>query len=162
MSFAWGETYNLTTFDGPDTGFPHWAASTTRLFNMKFQPDVLGVQSISGYGDGWIGVGQEKISVSFVMSSRGERFNWNCEAFEDLTPAHFLQLAELQTELVIFGSGQKIRFPKPAWIRPLIERQTGIETMDVQAACRTYNILAGEGRHVALALLLEREPTQSP
>jgi len=126
---------------------------------MKFQPDTLGAQSISSYGDDWIGLGQEKISASFVISSRGERFNWNCDAFEDLTPEHFLQLAELQTELVIFGSGQKIRFPKPAWIRPLIERQTGVETMDVQAACRTYNILASEGRHVAVALLLERKPT---
>lgn len=125
---------------------------------MKFQPDMLGVQSISGYGDGWVGVGQEKVSVSFVMGSRGERFDWHCDAFEDLTPAHFLRLAELQPELVIFGSGQKIRFPKPAWLQPLIERQTGIETMDVQAACRTYNILASEGRHVALALLLERQP----
>ena len=125
---------------------------------MKFQPDSIGVQSISGYGDDWVGVGQEKISVSFVMSSRGERFMWNCAAFEDLTAEHFLKLAELKTELVIFGSGQKIRFPKPAWIRPLIERQTGIETMDVQAACRTYNILASEGRHVALALLIERAP----
>lgn len=162
MSFAWGETYNLTTFGRLDTGFRLRVAFTTQLFIMKFQPDVLGGQSISGYGDDWIGVGQEKVSTSIVLGSRGERFNWDCDAFENLTPAHFLQLAELQTELVIFGSGQKIRFPKPAWIRPLIERQTGIETMDVQAACRTYNILASEGRHVAVALLLERKPVQSP
>ncbi len=159
MSIAWGETYNLTTFGSLDAGFWQGAVFTTRLFSMKFQPDVLGVQSISGYGADWVGVGQEKISASFVLGSRGERFNWDCEAFEDLTPAHFLQLAELKTELVIFGSGQTIRFPKPDWIRPLIERQTGIETMDVQAACRTYNILASEGRHVAVALLLERKPS---
>lgn len=126
---------------------------------MKFQPDVLGVLSISGYGEGWVGLGQEKVSASLVMSSRGARFAWHCEAFEDLTPDHFLRLAEMQPELVIFGSGQKIRFPKPAWIRPLVEQQIGVETMDVQAACRTYNILASEGRHVALALLLE--PTQA-
>lgn len=28
--------------------------------------------------------------------------------------------------------------------------------MDFQAACRTYNILMGEGRKVAAALLIER------
>jgi uncharacterized protein len=61
----------------------------------------------------------------------------------------------MNTELVVFGSGNQLRFPQPAWIKPLIDKQTGIETMDTQAACRTYNILAGEGRHVALALLLE-------
>ena len=34
-------------------------------------------------------------------------------------------------------------------------QRIGIETMDTLAACRTYNILAGEGRQVVAALLLE-------
>ena len=34
-------------------------------------------------------------------------------------------------------------------------RRIGLETMDTQAACRTYNILAGEGRLVVAALLIE-------
>jgi uncharacterized protein len=57
--------------------------------------------------------------------------------------------------MVIFGSGQRIRFPQAALLRPLIEQGIGVETMDTPAACRTYNILAGEGRHVIVALLLE-------
>jgi uncharacterized protein len=122
---------------------------------MKIQPDSINVQSISGYGPGWIGLGTEKITASVVIGSRGERFNWACNCFEELTAEHFAQLAALNTELVIFGSGSRIHFPQAAWIKPLIDKQTGIETMDTQAACRTYNILAGEGRHVAVALLLE-------
>ena len=122
---------------------------------MKIQPDFISVQSISGYGPGWIGVANEKISSSVVIGSRGERFDWACQRFEDLGLEHFAQLAALDTELIIFGSGNRIRFPLAAWITPLIDKQTGIETMDTQAACRTYNILAGEGRHVAVALLLE-------
>nr|MDP2191149.1 Mth938-like domain-containing protein [Rhodoferax sp.] len=122
---------------------------------MKLQPDVISVQSISGYGPGWIAVGNEKISTSVVIGSRGERFNWACNSFEDLSAEHFAQLAAMDSELIIFGSGKRIRFPQGAWIKPLIDKQTGIETMDTQAACRTYNILASEGRHVAVALLLE-------
>ena len=122
---------------------------------MKIQPDVIKVQSIRGYGPGWIDVGNERITASVVIGSRGERFNWACDRFEDLTATHFAQLAALGTELIIFGSGNRIRFPDTTWIKPLIEKQTGIETMDTQAACRTYNILAGEGRLVAVALLLE-------
>ena len=76
--------------------------------------------------------------------------------FEDLTPAHFEQLATLGAELVIFGSGSRIRFPHPSWLQHLMARRTGLETMDTPAACRTYNILAGEGRHVLAALLLEQ------
>lgn len=122
---------------------------------MKMQPDFIGTQSISGYGPGWIGIGIEKINTSVVIGSRGERFQWACQRFEDLSPDHFAQLAALNTELIIFGSGNRIRFPQANWLKPLIDKQIGIETMDTQAACRTYNILAGEGRCVAVALLLE-------
>ena len=122
---------------------------------MKIQPDIIGVQSISGYGPGWIGVGGEKLTSSVVIGSRGERLAWNCKRFEDLDARHFEQLAALQPELVIFGSGQQIRFPLGLWIKSLIEQQIGIETMDTQAACRTYNVLAGEGRKVIAALLIE-------
>ncbi len=122
---------------------------------MKIHPDNIGVQSISGYGPGWISVSGERLCTSVVIGSRGERFEWNCNRFEDLGAAHFELLAELNPELVIFGSGNRIRFPRPDWIKPLIERQTGVETMDTQAACRTYNILAAEGRTVLVALLIE-------
>jgi uncharacterized protein len=37
----------------------------------------------------------------------------------------------------------------------LIERGIGVETMDTVAACRTFNVLASEGRAVAAALLIE-------
>ena len=122
---------------------------------MKIQPDIITAQSISAYGPGWIGIGKEKVTSSIVIGSRGERFDWDCKRFEDLGAAHFAQLAALGAELIIFGSGNLIRFPPASWIKPLIEKQTGVETMDTQAACRTYNVLAGEGRVVIAALLLE-------
>jgi len=122
---------------------------------MKIQPDIITAQSISAYGPGWIGIGKEKVTSSVVIGSRGERFDWDCKRFEDLGAAHFAQLAALGAELIIFGSGNLIRFPPASWIKPLIEKQTGVETMDTQAACRTYNVLAGEGRVVIAALLLE-------
>ncbi|NCP39162.1 MAG: Xcc1710-like domain-containing protein [Rhodoferax sp.] len=121
---------------------------------MKIHPDQFTAQSIFGYGDGWIQVGNEKITRSVVLSSRGERFDWQCNRYEELTAEHFEQLARLQTELVIFGSGSRLRFVNPALTRALIEKQIGIETMDTAAACRTYNVLANEGRVVACALLM--------
>lgn len=122
---------------------------------MKIQPDSSNAQSISGYGSGWVSIGQEKITTSLVIGSRGERFEWLCEKFEDLGEEHFLLLSSMNTELVIFGSGERLRFPKAAWLKPLVDKQIGLESMDTQAACRTYNILASEGRHVALALIIE-------
>jgi len=122
---------------------------------MKFQHDHFDVQSITGYGPGWISVDKEKITESTVLGSRGQRLAWDCRRFEDLTPEHFAQLAGLDAEVVIFGSGARGRFVPAAWLRPLMARRVGLETMDTQAACRTYNILAGEGRNVVAALLLE-------
>ena len=122
---------------------------------MKLQPDKSNVQSISAYGDGWITVDAEKFSTSLIVGSHGERQVWPCNRFELLQAEHFATLAEMAPELVVFGSGERLRFPRPEWLRPLIERGIGLEAMDIGAACRTYNILAGEGRHVVVALLLE-------
>lgn len=122
---------------------------------MKFQPDRSDSQTITAYGPGWIGVDADRVTASVIIGSRGQRIAWNCSRFEDLTPAHFAQLADLDAEVVIFGSGLRNRFPPPAWLQPLMARRIGLEAMDTQAACRTYNILAGEGRNVVAALLLE-------
>ena len=124
---------------------------------MKLQPDKSDVQTLTAHGPGWVAVNSEKIEDSVVVGSRGERFDWDCRTFADLEAAHFARLAEIGAELIIFGSGPRIRFPNPAWLQPLMARRTGVETMDTAAACRTYNILAGEGRHVVAALLIERE-----
>jgi uncharacterized protein len=67
-------------------------------------------------------------------------------------------LADLKPELVVFGSGPRIRFAKPALMRPLIDARIGIETMDSPAACRTYNVLLAEGRSVIAALLFGAAP----
>jgi uncharacterized protein len=125
---------------------------------MKFQPDRSDAQTISGYGPGWIGIGAEKITHSVIVGSQGLRQAWTCQRFEDLTAEHFAQLASLEAELVLFGSGTRNRFPPAAWLAPLHARRLGLETMDTAAACRTYNILAGEGRNVVAALVLETLP----
>jgi uncharacterized protein len=123
---------------------------------MKLQPDKSDVQAISGYGPGWVGVNGEKITSSVIISSGGKRIAWPAARFEELDAAHFATLADVEAEVVIFGSGSRIRFPQASWLRPLLARRVGVETMDTAAACRTYNILAHEGRSVAVALLIEQ------
>ena len=122
---------------------------------MKLQPDMSDVQTINAHGPGWVAVNGERITHSVVVGSQGERFDWNCPDFASLTEQHFAMLAASAPELIIFGSGQRLRFPPPGWLALLMQRRIGVETMDTQAACRTYNILAGEGRKVIAALLLD-------
>lgn len=121
---------------------------------MKFQPDAAASTSITGYGAGWIAVNGERFESSMVISSDGARFAWDCASFDALQAQHFAQLATLDAELILFGSGNAIRFPQPQWLQALYARRVGLETMDTQAACRTFNFLAAEGRKVVAALLI--------
>ena len=63
-------------------------------------------------------------------------------------------LAATEPDLVILGTGERQRFLTPGLMASLMARRIGLECMDNQAACRTYNILMAEGRKVALALIL--------
>lgn len=123
---------------------------------MKLQPDRLeGVNVISRLDAGRVWVNAVEWRSSVLVPWRGDALPWPAARLTDLTAAHFEQLLALQPELVIFGYGAKLRFVSPALQRALIERRIGVETMDTAAACRTYNVLASEGRTVAAALLIE-------
>ena len=114
-----------------------------------------GQNAISRHGvEGVIVNGIEHRS-SVIVPWQGRVQAWPVDDFSELSEAHFKLLAELGPQLVIFGSGSRIRFPKPAWLRPLMARRIGIETMDTAAASRTYNVLLAEGRTVLVALLFE-------
>ena len=126
---------------------------------MKLQADrIEGLNAISRHGtDGVIVNGIEHRS-SVIVPWQGAVSGWPISEFGLLEARHFELLAEFIPELVIFGSGSRIRFPKPALLRPLIDRRIGVETMDTAAASRTYNVLLAEGRTVLLALLFETVP----
>lgn len=122
---------------------------------MKLQPDrIEGVNVISGLIPGAVSVNGKTFQHGIVVPWQGEIIPWGAAGFDDLTPADFDRLAALQPELVLFGSGPRLRFAPPALLRNLMARRIGIETMDTPAACRTYNVLAGESRRVVAALLL--------
>jgi uncharacterized protein len=123
---------------------------------MKMQADHMeGPNAISRHSAEGIVVNGVEYRHSVIVPWEGEVVPWSVEAFAQLTEAHFEALAKWSPELVIFGSGTRIRFAPAALLRPLIRRGIGIETMDVAAACRTYNVLISEGRKVVAALLFE-------
>jgi uncharacterized protein len=123
---------------------------------VKLQAErIEGTNAIARHSlDGVIVNGAEH-RHSVIVPWQGAVLPWQVASFEALTEAHFEALAAMKPELVIFGSGARIRFPKPALLRPLMALRVGIETMDTPAACRTYNVLLAEGRSVVAALLFE-------
>lgn len=122
---------------------------------MKLQPDrIEGVNVISGLTTEAVSVNGAAYTNSIVVPWVGNVDPWGTGGFEALGASDFDRLVELGPELVIFGSGKRIRFAPPLLLRNLMARRIGIETMDTAAACRTYNVLAGESRKVVAALLL--------
>jgi len=120
---------------------------------MKFQADALSGNAITGYGAGWVAVNGQRFEHSLVIGHT-VLTPWGCPDFAALKADHFEQLAALDPELVVFGSGPILQFPAPALLTSLYARRVGVETMDTQAACRTYNFLVGEGRRAVAALLI--------
>jgi len=122
---------------------------------VKLQPDHFeGVNIVTAHAPGTVRINAQPYTTSLVLPWRGNVLAWPCEAFEQLRAEHFEQLLRLEPELVVFGSGERLRFAAPWLLRSLIERRIGVETMDTAAACRTFNVLAGEGRAIVAALLL--------
>ncbi len=123
---------------------------------MKLQADrIEGTNAISRHGLQGVIVNGVEHTRSVLVPWQGDVTAWPVDSFAALAPGHFEQLLALQPELVIFGSGARIRFPPPALLRTLMAQRVGIETMDTPAACRTYNVLLAEGRAVVAALLFE-------
>jgi uncharacterized protein len=124
---------------------------------VKLQPDKQpSLNTVSAYGPDYIEINAQRYTQSLLLSPETPVIEWSCARFEDIKIEDFEQIAKLEPAVVIFGSGQRIRFPQAALIAPLIARNIGLETMDLQAACRTYNVLMAEGRKVVAALLIEK------
>jgi uncharacterized protein len=87
---------------------------------------------------------------------------WPVYAFESLSKLDFAPLVAAAPDLVILGTGPRQRFISPGLIGDLLSQRIGVECMDNQAACRTYNILMAEGRKVALALIFPDQQTKTP
>ena len=120
---------------------------------MKFQADAARGNAVTGYGAGWVAVNGRRLEHSVVIGP-DVLVNWECPVFSALSPGHFDLLGEFAPELVIFGSGSTLQFPAPQLLTSLYSQRIGLETMDTQAACRTYNFLLGEGRRAIAALLI--------
>ncbi len=123
---------------------------------MKFQPDTpSGVNLITRQEPGRVWVGPVLFEASLLLPWSGPVLPWLVQSFDELGPEHFEQIALMEPELVIFGSGTRLRFPRPQYLQALMARRIGVETMDTPAACRTYNVLVSEQRSVVAALIVE-------
>jgi len=124
-------------------------------FSLKLHPAASSaLNTVTGYGAGFVAVNGTRFERSVVVLPRRIVTDWGATTFEALEAAQLAALVGLGADIILLGTGDSIRFPRPEIVRPLVEARIGLEVMDVQAACRTYNILMAEERKVAAALLI--------
>lgn len=119
---------------------------------------AAGNQLITGYGTGWVEVNAVRHTDSLIVLPDRLQTHWPVHDFDALTEPDLAALADLRPEIILLGTGSRHRFIHPRLIRTLIEAHISVECMNTAAACRTYNILMAEGRHVAAALILQDAP----
>ena len=110
------------------------------------------VNTFTGYGEGYVAVNGQRHETSVVVLP-DRVIDWPAQSFAALTSGDFDVLAGLGIDILLLGTGPKQRFPHPSLTASLARSGIGLEAMDLQAACRTYNILVAEERRVAAALL---------
>ena len=115
-------------------------------------PAPTALNTFTGYGEGYVMLnGQRHESNLIVLPEK--ILPWDATDFATLKESDFRIFLDLDLEILLLGTGPKQRFAHPRLTQALAAKRIGIEAMDLQAACRTYNILMAEERRVAAALL---------
>jgi uncharacterized protein len=112
-------------------------------------------QTVTAYDAQGVEFNAVRYASSLLVLPEVPPVAWPVSSFDALTHEHFEHIASYAPDVVILGTGLKQRFVHPKLTVALTSQRIGIECMDNQAACRTYNILMAEGRKVALALIFD-------
>jgi uncharacterized protein len=110
------------------------------------------LNAFTAYGEGYVMVNGQRHESNLIVLPE-QLLPWNVASFDALKEEDFQVVLDLKLEILLLGTGPKQRFPHPRLTQALAARRIGVEAMDLQAACRTYNILMAEERRVAAALL---------
>jgi uncharacterized protein len=111
--------------------------------------------SVDAYGAGGFRISGVRREGSLLILQDEPRM-WTPRLLAEVTPADFepvIALGAREVEFVLFGVGARAA-PAPAAVRQALQAAgIGLEVMDTATACRTYNVLASEGRRLACALI---------
>jgi uncharacterized protein len=106
-----------------------------------------GAVPIDSYGPGFFRV-QGEVHTGAMLMMAADVSDWG--GFDDAAP---LLALKGQVDFIVFGTGEQLAYLPADLRRSLDDAGIGAEVMATPTACRSYNILASEGRRVAVALL---------
>lgn len=113
-----------------------------------------GTLTIDAYGDDHVSINGRRHDSSLILLPERIIADWPVMDYDALGEADYLALAEYKPEVVLVAVADRAPAPRPRLYARLMAQGIGIETMQLGAACRTYNVLVGEGRRVLAAIIL--------
>ena len=111
---------------------------------------------IDSFVDNSVVIGKVRYTASLIVTPEQVIHDWPPQHPDQLTIDDLGTILALEPELILVGTGNALRFPDSVILKGVIRAGIGIDFMDSRAACRTYNVLAAEGRHVAAGIIIER------
>jgi uncharacterized protein len=120
---------------------------------MRFNRDDVSDLTIRRIEPGAIHIGSERFKENVALTADEIVRDWPDCRPDLLKPADLERILALQPEMIIVGTGWRQELPPRDLVFAMARRGIGIEFMDTPAACRTFNILIGEGRRPAALLL---------
>lgn len=109
---------------------------------------------IRSYDVGSITVNDTEVTSTLVLMPQQLHDEWGPRTVDELRTHHLDDIVAMAPELVLIGTGRRQQFPDREIMIRTIQAGLGIEVMTTEAACRTYNVLAAEGRQVAAVLFM--------
>lgn len=119
-------------------------------FNLEIPGNHFFIRSIGEQG---IRINDDYYTSPLIVATRRIIPEWPVNSVDDIDEAALEAIFELDPEVVLLGTGQHQVFLPPVTQMHFYRRGTGFEVMTTDAACRTFNVLASEGRQVVAALL---------
>ena len=119
-------------------------------FNLEVPQNQFFIHSINEKG---ICVNKDVFGKPFIISGQRIIPEWDVASIDDINEVSLQVIFDLQPEVILIGTGKTQVFLPPATQVHFFRRNVGFEVMTTDAACRTFNVLASEGRHVVAALL---------
>ena len=123
---------------------------------MKFAEDHNDSNyQITGYDSDGVEINGLMHKQSFILSPMQLINDWQPQSLSALTVEHLEAFYEMKPEVIILGTGAKQIFPGREILKYLVQKRIGYEIMDTQAACRTFNVIMGEGRTVVAGMFIK-------
>lgn len=122
---------------------------------MKFNEELPSTNhySITAYDKDYVEINHKRITTNCLVAPNhaGE---WAVDNFQTLSVEHIDNVLALKPEIILLGTGIQHLLPSEPLLKILVNTRIGFEIMHTAAACRTYNILMGEGRNVVAGLFM--------